>query len=301
MSNNTLVHYGHTQTEELILVKELAKNLGLNFIHDGIQKISLRQPQYPIASYLDFVHHAKYANFVVIWNGMQCYGPLITQMCKNLGILRCYIEWGLLPQISNFLIDPMGFCGDSILNYDLSWIDSRDIENLYKKREELQKQYKICDEDYILVPLQLEDDSQVLYYTKYKNMYEFVSDIVKEYSDRKIIIKIHPKNNKDAYMKCWNKDYGSKFNSDKICFIDSTIPFLELASKASAIVGLTSTSLYEAAILGKPVISLGNHPLNNKKESIDTVCAGILALNIDRKQGHIKSVLDRFSISHYRF
>jgi|688.fasta_scaffold147285_3 hypothetical protein len=302
MSNNTLVHYGHTQIEELNLVKQLAKDLNLKFIHDGIQQVSINNPKFPIASYWDFISHAKYASFIVIWNGMQCYGPLITSVCKNMNIPRCYMEWGLLPQSSNFLIDPVGFCGNSVLNYDLSWIDDNDMNFLYQKRDELQQEYKISDEDYILVPLQIENDSQVLYYSQYKNMHDFILDISNKYFDRKIFVKLHPKNNQDKYMKSWNIEDCVKFDSKRIFFIqDKNINFLTLASKASFIVGLTSTALYEAAILGKHIVSFGDHPLRNQSNNIDRVCAGILALNIDRKIGKIRPILDRFSPKYYQF
>lgn len=137
--NNTLVHYGHTQIEEIHLLQKLANELGLSFIHDGIQTVSSRNPQFPIASFWDFINHAKYANMIAIWNGMQCYGPLITKICQNMNIPRFYMEWGLLPQSENFLIDPTGFCADSILNRDLSWITLKDMDFLYKKRLELTK------------------------------------------------------------------------------------------------------------------------------------------------------------------
>jgi hypothetical protein len=294
--NNTLVHYGHLQSEELFLIKKFALNYNLTFVHDGIVKLSERNPTNPIVSFWEFVDHAKYSNFIVIWNGKQCYGPLITDLCKNKNIPRCYLEWGVLPQIDNFLVDPTGFCGDSILCSDLSWIDNSDINYLYNIRKQLQQHYTIVDDDYVLIPLQIENDSQVLYYSQYSNMYELVCNIINKYPNKKIIIKTHPKNNTSKYLKSWNHQYTEKIKSEKVTIIDSNIPFLELASRASVVVGLTSTCLYEAGILGKPVISLGNHPMSTEFSNIDNILAGILALNINRKTGNLKRVLDRFDI-----
>jgi len=72
---------------------------------------------------------------------------------------------------------------------------------------------------------------------------------------------------------------------------------LELASKAEVVVGITSTSLYECGILGVPVVALGDHPLRiNKKENFEKVLAGALALNINRVNGDLRPILERFNI-----
>lgn len=297
MLNNTVVHYGHLQPTEVALVEHFASSYNLAFVHDGIVKLSQKNPSNPIVAFWEFVDHAKYSNFIVIWNGKQCYGPLITDLCKQKGIPRCYIEWGLLPQSENFLIDPFGFCGDSILCSDLSWIDNRDIDLMHSIRQGLQQQYTMADDDYVLIPLQIENDSQVLYYSQYANMYDFVYDVINRYpNSKKFVIKIHPKNNITKYLKSWNSSYTDKIKSAKVTIIDTDIPFLQLACRASKIVGLTSTCLYEAAILGKSVESLGVHPLNTEYNNIDRILSGILALNINRKTGNLKSILDRFDI-----
>jgi hypothetical protein len=294
MLNNTLVHYGYLQNEELNLVKKLAKEYNLEFRHDGVKKLSLMNPKFPNRSFATFAHTSKYANFMVIWGGNQCYAPLVTKLCEAKGIPKIYIEWGMLPQRDHFFIDPYGFCGDSILNKNLDWINNDDINLLYNKREELQKKYIIENQDYIFVPLQLNNDSQVLYYTKYKNMNEFINDLVIMYPDDKIVLKVHPKAGVEphALFDSLNENIKSK----NIVIMDKDQDFLQLASKAKLVVGLTSTTLYESAILGKNVISMGNHPLNTFKNNIDKVLAGALFLNIDRKYGDIKPILDRFNL-----
>lgn len=295
-TNNSLVHYGHLQIEELQLLKKLANEYSLNFVHDGIVQVSERNPKYPIAAFWEFVNHAKYSNMIAIWNGKQCYGPLISDLCKNKGIPRFYMEWGLLPQADNFLIDPNGFCGDSVLCSDISWVDAADMSKLYSVRADMQRVNPIRDDNYILIPTQIENDSQILYYSKYLNMYDFICDVLIAYPNKKIIIKVHPKNNETKYLTSWNDKYTRMIQSDRVSIITSNISFLELASKASIIVGLTSTCLYEAAILGKKVIALGNHPLNIGENNPDRILAGVLALNINRKTGSIKNLLDRFQI-----
>lgn len=294
MLNNTLVHYGHLQLTELNLVKNLAKEYNLIFQHEGIKKIAARNPNFPHKSFASFVNIAKYANLIVIWGGNQCYGPLITRLCEAKGIPKIYIEWGMLPQSDNFFVDPCGFCGDSILNSNLDWIEERDMNKLYEKREQLQKIYTIENHEYILVPMQLNNDAQILYYTKYKNMNDFIEDLLLMYPNNKIMLKPHPKAGTDvqAFYNSLNKNI--KYNNLSIA--DANCDFMHLASKAMLIVGLTSTTLYESAILGKNVIAMGDHPLKTFHNQIDKVLAGALFLNIDRQTGTLKPILDRFGI-----
>ena len=299
MKNNYLIHYGHghEQPHEYNFVSVFAKFYNIDHIHIGISELHKQNIDSPIAAFWDFANNLKYANFAIIWNGMQCYGPLITKICKEKKIPRCYIEWGMLPQTDNFFIDPIGFCGDSILHNDISWVKQDDVDYMYNKRSELQLKYNVCDKKYILIPLQIENDSQILFYSKYKNMYDFVLDVIKMYPDHKIIIKTHPKNNITKYFKSWNNEYTKLIVDNKVSILENNnISFMSLAAEASLIIGITSTCLYEASILGKETIALGNHPLANKYLNRDQILAGSLVLNLDRKTGDLKKVLDRFSL-----
>jgi hypothetical protein len=73
--------------------------------------------------------------------------------------------------------------------------------------------------------------------------------------------------------------------------------FLEAASRAGVVVGITSTCLYEAAILGVPVVALGDHPLRLQPKHLhERVLAGVLALRIERETGDLGPILERFGI-----
>lgn len=272
MSNKFIVHCGFNNDPEVNLIKNYAFSYGLGYRWQGIKNDLFRAA--------DVIKHASMA---VIWNGMQHYGPLISRLCARRGIPKCYIEWGMLPQSETFFVDPHGFCSESILSKDLSWVNQEDIINMLNKRDELQSKYKIKSEDYILVPLQIENDTQILHYSPYNNMEEFIKDIKLMYPSNRIIVKTHPKS-------------GAKRVFDGVEIIDSG-DFLDLASKASVVVGITSTCLYESAILGVPVVALGDHPLKFfKKSDHEKVIAGAYALNINRVNGNLKKILDRFNI-----
>tara|TARA_B100001778_G_C18592556_1_gene632991 strand:- start:1313 stop:2149 length:837 start_codon:yes stop_codon:yes gene_type:complete len=269
--DNLLVHVAYNNKPEIKLVKKLAESYGLNY-----HKVDLTETVFKTGDYI------KYAKLVVIWNGMQQLGPLVTNLCDMRNIPKCYIEWGMLPQKQTYFIDPTGFCGKSILCKDISWVNENDLVKLYETRLDLQDKYPISDEGYILVPLQIENDTQILQFTKYRNMEEFIKDIEYMYPNNKIIVKTHPQST-------------AKRQFDR-AVIAPQKDFMLLASRASLVVGLTSTTLYEAAILGKPVVALGDHPLRyNDFYNRDRVLAGILALNIDRKTGDMRPILDRFN------
>lgn len=267
-----VVHCGFNNERETNLVKRFANEYGCEYWWEGIKNEIFKSAD-----------KIKYANFAVIWNGYQHTSMSITKICELRGIPRCYLEWGMLPQSDNFFVDPLGFCGQSILCKDLSWVDKKDMDALYLKRESMQKKYPIDDGGYVLVPLQIENDTQVLHNSPYNNMDEFVSHVELMYPKNTIIVKPHPNS---PTKRIFNRAQATDEKD-----------FLKLASNASVVVSISSTTLYESAILGVPVVAIGDHPIRlNKKDKLDKLLAGALALNIDRSDGNIKPVLDRFNI-----
>lgn len=268
-----VVHCGFNNSSEVNLIKKFAEEHGCKYWWEGIKNEIFRSAD-----------AIKYANFAVVWNGYQHSSLSVTRICELRGIPKCYIEWGMLPQATNFFIDPTGFCGKSILAKDLSWVNGEDMDALYAKREELQKKYQIENEGYILVPLQIENDTQVLHNSKYNNMNEFIAHIEYMYPNNRILVKKHPKS-----------PVKREFNRAEV--YSGSEDFLSLAAKASVVVGISSTTLYESAILGVPVVAVGEHPIRlNNQDKLDKLLAGALALNIDRVDGNLKSVLDRFNL-----
>ena len=150
---STVVHCGFNNDPETKLVQRYAAEYRCEYRWQGIKNDLFKAA--------DVI---KYAKFAAIWNGRQHYAPLITRLCKLRGIPRCYIEQGILPQKETFFIDPSGFCSDSVLAKDLSWVNEYDIKKLNNKRDELRAKYTIDPQGYIFVPLQVHNDTQVLHY-----------------------------------------------------------------------------------------------------------------------------------------
>jgi len=267
-----IAHFTHDDQLDAGVVRRYAEERGCTY-----RWVSLKSDLFDTASVI------KRSSMAVIWNGLQYGGPLVSRMCRRRGIPVCYFEWGFLPQSATFSIDPGGFCGDSILAADISWVTDADMQRLYQVRSQLQGQYPLKGGNHVLVPLQIENDTQILYFSPYRSMEEFVADVEAMYPSEAIIARPHPRSTAQrVFARAQVSDSGS---------------FLEAAASAGVVVGLTSTCLWEAAILGVPVVALGDHPLRLQPRDLhDRVLAGALALRIDRATGNLGSVLDRLSI-----
>lgn len=92
-----------------------------------------------------------------------------------------------------------------------------------------------------------------------------------------LILRPHPKDTPDDYL-----DYLRHFNC-----VDTTSVPLELVYSADLIVGGTSMLLQEAAIMGRPVLSI--LPRTEEKEWLLEVCTGIIPFATTRNE--LKTVL----------
>jgi hypothetical protein len=267
-----IVHFGFNNQPETDLVRRYAGQHGYEYRWEG-----LKNDLFQTASVI------KYASMAVLWNGLQHGTSLATRLCQRRGIPVCYVEWGLLPQADTFLIDPSGFCGDSILSRDVSWVTETDMERLHQVRAQLQARYPLQRGEHVLAVLQIENDCQTLYFSPYRKMEEFVADVEAMYPTGRIIARPHPKSTAKRTFARAEIEAGGDF--------------LAAACKAGVVVGITSTCLYEAAILGVPVVAIGDHPLRLQPKHLhERVLAGALALRVDRATGDLGSILDRFGI-----
>jgi len=134
--------------------------------------------------------------------------------------------------------------------------------------------HKVADEIYknsgknVLIPLQLMDDTNIILYSKYETMLEFLEDVIpplisKGYS---CFIKPHPGN----VVRSINiEDHGK---AQKYCNeienvfwlddFDNNKYLLSLYSKMDVFVVVNSSVGFEAMMLGKVIILLGKSPYN---------------------------------------
>lgn len=124
--------------------------------------------------------------------------------------------------------------------------------------------------NYVLVPLQLERDTSIVYASKhFKDMNSLVSYVKNALPDTPIVVKQHPKANTDE------REFALDLSSADFV-LKNEASMNDLSAKASMVVGINSTSLIEAMIHNKPVVQLGHSIVNpvgpgpiNWKEEFD--------------------------------
>ena len=189
------------------------------------------------------------------------------------------------PFYETIYFDPIGVNGNALTNKirvnDLPDSDLLKIQNelpfYFKNHALIDSKYNVINSRYvekiykdptknILIPLQLDDDSNMILFSKYNTMLDFLEDILPKLIDAgyTCFIKPHP-GSKDREIT----DIGHN-NCHEYCYefknvvwlddIDSQVDYLTLLDKMEAIVTVNSSVGFEGMILGKMVIAMGKSP-----------------------------------------
>jgi hypothetical protein len=161
-----------------------------------------------------------------------------------------YVETGWFPQREHIYIDPCGAGGRSSLSQrDLSLGCNDDCF------EELTSRYTKIDSvpyyNYILVPLQREEDTSIIYDSHiFKTMYSLLRYIKINFSEFTIVASVHP---------LW------PYKGPEIpgVIFEDKIPTIQLAQHARAIVGINSTSMFESLQFYTPTMMFGRSILSS--------------------------------------
>ena len=158
-------------------------------------------------------------------------------------------------------------------------------ERIYKKK------YKTA-----LVVLQLDDDSNCLIHSRYSGMLEMLQEVIPQClaAGWQVLIKPHPGaapernqgkarwRNVQAHLDC--RAYLEDCDQERVVWLDD-VPvneYTSLLSKMDAVVSVNSSVGFEAILLEKIVVALGNAPYNiqNKLPNL----SDLLADNIDKEK-----------------
>lgn len=239
-----------------------------------------------------YLHHSHKgltgARFVVVWNGDQAGASTYVRYFDAQGVPRVFIEQGVFTQRSTFWVDPGGFCGSSVLNGPLHWVEPADLRFLNDSRDQLRAlQPPAAKPRDVLILGQVPRDTQVTHYTNIQSMQAFLKWAASLFPNDRVVIRPHPLDRSPYEVHAIEHVTLSREGT-----------FLEALSKARLVVGLTSTCLHEAVVYGTPVLALGNGPYRtHNHRDHDRVAAGALALRIDRKTGDMARVLEyRFNL-----
>ncbi|GAA0366823.1 hypothetical protein GCM10009092_33960 [Bowmanella denitrificans] len=220
---------------------------------------------------------------LLIFNGQRKLYDIVFDSFPNKKLT--YIEYGFFPQSEYYYFDKKGVnhrC--SLMNDSLDWIDKHHLLELEKIKSFFLKDFKSVALDYILVPLQVPDDANILNCSRFTNgMQEFIDYIDSEYSAReRVVFKPHPK---DPYQHQY--DYRGREVSE--------LPFLTLLKHAKSVHGITSSTLYEAALAGVDVISEGTSVLNQHIDQKDKLLAAMVERQIHVENSDPRYWLDKYS------
>ena len=262
------------------------------------EKISIKGNK----SYEEYIEMFDGVDLVLIYNGYRENIIEATRAAKDLQKKIIFSEVGYLPQKGWIAVDNVGLFCHSSLNDSIDWVTNEHIKtfNEYKNNSIYTKYLSGGESKYILCCLQMEWDAQITTCTSLRN-FDVIKWCVENYPNEKIIIRIHPRELNKNKIKEIKKISSELDQHISVVGCNQNIPFLQHCLNSKFVVGLNSTSLIEAMMIGKDVIALADCPIkkhtsNNKKNTEKLLAA---YYNSQYKWGDIDSVkhaLSRFNI-----
>ncbi|MEP2654085.1 MAG: hypothetical protein ABJH06_19070 [Paraglaciecola sp.] len=220
---------------------------------------------------------------VIMFSGQRALYDIGRQVFANHKLT--YMEYGFFPQSEHFYLDKLGVNQNcSLMTDDLDWVEQKHFEKLKRVKASYLDGFRYIAKDYILVPLQVPDDPNVVNCSRFTNgMQEFIDYIVEFYPARqKIMFKPHPKDPKRRQYDYKGKNF-------------SNLPFLTLLESASKVHGITSSTLYEAALAGVDVITEGKSILAKHLHQKDKLFAAMVDRQISKFDDEFEYVLHKYS------
>lgn len=233
------------------------------------------------------------ARIALIWNGHQDCTTALAEGFRSRQIPVCFFEQGIYTQKTTYTFDPSGMVGNSSLCSPLHWVTPADTQQLKDRRKQLRSDHP-PKPSHVLLTLQIPMDTQMIHHSPWgrpvlpDNRHPVIEHVATLFPNDRIIVRPHPKSRRPPPKvpnNCTLSDPGTPFSED--------------LRRARLLVSTTSTTLWEAAIYGIPVLPLkGRHPLTfHEPSNHDRACAGLLALTQSRQTGCLHSVLTRFGIN----
>lgn len=216
---------------------------------------------------------------VIMFNGYAKESVLATSFIKS-KYNTWFVERGWLPQREHIFIDPDGLGGRSLLSKTNLSVHTPDNDDSWLYLKGLYAPVENPNiGDYILVPLQIEEDTQITIDSPYvKTMRSLVDYVRYHFYDYKVVVRPHPK--------------GPPFiarGHEVVTYADTN----SLMANAKAIVGINSTSLIEGLVHEKPILSLGNSVVMSSDVMYRDLSRPRGVLQYKPSQTKIKAVLDK--------
>lgn len=198
------------------------------------------------------VLHELVPDRIVVWNGMASHHEDFMAVVNEAGLRDkvYFMELGWLPQRDSFHCDPRGVNAASSIAHD-DYSAPLSAEQSAALKAALVRHYESCLirklNNLILVPLQIESDSNITHFSPYKTNQEFIT-MLEEWipAGYKVVIRPHPLS--VLPVPTWKR---SDFVLDRYQELYRTL------GKARFVVGINSTVLVEALACGAGVMAFG--------------------------------------------
>ncbi|WP_444925268.1 hypothetical protein ACJJI4_11895 [Microbulbifer sp. TRSA002] len=192
---------------------------------------------------------------IYIWNGLMDYQQAFIRCSQKINPHQKYyfLEAGWFPQKGTYYEDTLGVNAKSHIAQttpnSLTPEETKKIKAWKKDKIKANGNFQACDKDYYFVPLQLESDSNIKYFSPFPTMEKFVSWIIKNTNNEvQIVVRPHPldKTCKEKLAAMSNR-----------VVVNTETPLNSLIASCKAVIGINSTVLLESLVYEKTVFALG--------------------------------------------
>lgn len=226
------------------------------------------------------LYRAIEPDLVIVWNGLFSRRSIYAKAAKDLGIPVHYAEKGLFP--NSWYTDPLGINPQSSIakTKEIKGISEEEISQWKKRLEEIDRKGESAweqpnrenadslkqrlgigeNQKVIFFPGQVDTDSNIILFSPhFKKVIDALTWLVDGLpeDDYFVLAKPHPKG--EATIDDFQKTLGNKGTAV------SDINVLDGIALADIVVCINSTVAFEAAVRGKPVLTLGDSILSNQK------------------------------------
>ncbi len=212
-------------------------------------------------SHLDIVMENFTPDFVFCWNGSSNGDIATATIAQAYGAKSVFSEQGWFPQKDTLYFDFSGCNGKCSTRYrPIKLLNDNQEKAFLKRRKEFIQSIRqeeafdterfsllaVDTDKPIFVPLQDERDLNIVQDSPFKTMDELVGFLTSSFPDNHFIVRPHPK-----YPNPRLSDYRN------ITIGNPKTPMFKSLSQCGLVIGINSTTLLESALLGFPVVSLG--------------------------------------------
>lgn len=221
------------------------------------------------------------AHHLFMWNGAEPVHEAIRLACLRYGVWWSILEVGWFPQSKNLFVDPVGINADSsIMKDSLSWVGRSHLEKLEEFRDSyLSGRRWNSPGKYVLVPLQLDWDTNIKLHSPVLSTQEFIKQTEEKFEGKRVIFKRHPHDT-------------MSYETSQEMVVDGD--FIDMAVNAELVYGINSTCLLEAHLMGVPVEAIGQGYLSTGL-SVEKLLAALVSKQISVGETdldcHFKSIL----------